>query len=40
MEGNPKVFRDTDNPLVRRFLLGEASEEELQSINVKADDSH
>lgn len=39
MEGTPQVFRDTDNPLVRRFLLGEASEEELQNINVKADET-
>lgn len=33
LEGTPQVFRDTDNEEVRRFLLGEASEEELRGIH-------
>lgn len=32
LEGSPKEFRDSDNPVVRRFLRGEASEEELKAI--------
>jgi len=35
LEGTPQVFRDTDHPQVRRFLLGEASEEELKGIHAR-----
>jgi phospholipid/cholesterol/gamma-HCH transport system ATP-binding protein len=36
LEGSPEEFRASDHPLVKRFLLGEADEEELRGINVAA----
>ncbi len=36
MEGTPEAFRASDHPLVMRFLQGEADEEELKGIHVKA----
>lgn len=38
LQGTPAQFQHSENPLVRRFLLGEASEEELRGIHVKSDD--
>lgn len=32
LEGSPEEFRNSDNPVVRRFLRGEASEDELKAI--------
>jgi phospholipid/cholesterol/gamma-HCH transport system ATP-binding protein len=32
LEGSPEEFRNTADPVVRRFLRGEASEEELRAI--------
>lgn len=32
LRGSPEEFRQSDNPVVRRFLRGEASEEELRAI--------
>ncbi|MFM1804825.1 MAG: putative phospholipid import ATP-binding protein MlaF [Planctomycetota bacterium] len=32
LEGSPEEFRNATNPVVRRFLRGEASEEELRAI--------
>jgi ABC-type transporter Mla maintaining outer membrane lipid asymmetry ATPase subunit MlaF len=32
LEGSPEEFRNSTNPVVRRFLRGEASEEELKAI--------
>jgi ABC-type transporter Mla maintaining outer membrane lipid asymmetry ATPase subunit MlaF len=32
LEGSPEDFRRSDDPVVRRFLRGEASDEELAAI--------
>jgi phospholipid/cholesterol/gamma-HCH transport system ATP-binding protein len=32
LEGSPEDFRNATDPVVKRFLRGEASEEELQAI--------
>jgi len=32
LEGTPEEFRNSADPVVRRFLRGEASEEELRAI--------
>src|SRR3954454_2454459 len=33
MDGSPDQIKTTDNEIVRRFVLGEASEEELETLN-------
>jgi ABC-type transporter Mla maintaining outer membrane lipid asymmetry ATPase subunit MlaF len=32
LEGSPEEFRRSEDPVVRRFLRGEASEDELRAI--------
>lgn len=39
MEGDLDTFRNTDHPLVHRFMLGEASEDELRGIHVGSDEN-
>lgn len=37
-DGTPDDVRNSDNPIVQRFVKGEASAEELASLDVQADD--
>lgn len=37
-DGTPDEVRNSDNPIVQRFVKGEASAEELASLDVQADD--
>jgi phospholipid/cholesterol/gamma-HCH transport system ATP-binding protein len=37
-DGTPDEVRNSDNPVVQRFVKGEASAEELASLDVQADD--
>lgn len=39
LEGTPELFRTTDDPVVQRFLRGEASPEELARIRSGGDDA-
>jgi phospholipid/cholesterol/gamma-HCH transport system ATP-binding protein len=32
IDGTPREIQDSENPIVRRFVAGEASEEELASL--------
>lgn len=39
-DGTPQQIQATDHPVVRRFVLGEASEQELAAIRHSSDPSH